>query len=229
MNTAYNSLLDPDSLRQGAEAKLYDCVYLGKPAILKERFSKKYRHEELDKRLNFARLRAEIRGINKAQQVGVKAPAIYFVDTNRHILIMERVEGPTAKDWIESQRQRAEEEFKVQAKFGEVLGGEIAKIHLSGLIHGDLTTSNMIVKNGDPGNLHLIDFGLANSGKVIAEDKGVDLYVLERAIQATHINCEHIVDAILNGYKSVNAKQGEAVMARLIAIRLRGRKRDMVG
>ncbi|CAJ0916997.1 unnamed protein product, partial [Mesorhabditis belari] len=210
MNTAYNSLLDPDSLRQGAEAKLYDCVYLGKPAILKERFSKKYRHEELDKRLNFARLRAEIRGINKAQQVGVKTPAIYFVDTNRHILIMERVEGPTAKDWIESQRQRAEEEFKVQAKFGEVLGGEIAKIHLSGLATYISSISDSQIR-------------------VIAEDKGVDLYVLERAIQATHINCEHIVDAILNGYKSVNAKQGEAVMARLIAIRLRGRKRDMVG
>lgn len=68
--------------KQGAEAKIFECLYLGREAILKERsvltlsrnglfsFSKSYRHELLDSQLNKTRLRNEVKGIVKARQVG---------------------------------------------------------------------------------------------------------------------------------------------------------------
>ena len=52
------------------------------------------------------------------------------------------------------------------------------------MIHGDLTTSNMIVREADEA-LVLIDFGLATVA-TLPEDKAVDLYVLERAITSAH-------------------------------------------
>lgn len=52
----------------------------------------------------------------------------------------------------------------------------------SGVIHGDLTTSNMIYKDDQ---IYLIDFGLSYV-KTSIEDRAVDLYVLERAFISTH-------------------------------------------
>jgi TP53 regulating kinase-like protein len=55
-----------------------------------------------------------------------------------------------------------------------------------GVIHGDLTTSNMIYKDGQ---IYLIDFGLSYVKNSI-EDRAVDLYVLERAFISTHPQLE---------------------------------------
>ena len=62
---------------------------------------------------------------------------------------------------------------------GAQVGKAVAKMHDGGLIHGDLTTSNILVRDDDERTVVIIDFGLA-SNSIIAEDKGVDLYVLER-------------------------------------------------
>lgn len=62
------------------------------------------------------------------------------------------------------------------------MGGIIQRLHGYNIIHGDLTTSNMIVRDEQ---IWLIDFGLAYQ-KNAAEDKAVDLYVLERAFVSTH-------------------------------------------
>lgn len=64
------------------------------------------------------------------------------------------------------------------------IGRAVAKLHDGGMIHGDLTTSNMIVREADEA-LVLIDFGLATIA-TLPEDKAVDLYVLERAITSAH-------------------------------------------
>ena len=63
------------------------------------------------------------------------------------------------------------------------MGKTINKVHDLGIIHGDLTTSNMIIRNDK--QIVLIDFGLSYY-KDSAEDKAVDLYVLERAFKSTH-------------------------------------------
>ncbi|CAI5448700.1 unnamed protein product [Caenorhabditis angaria] len=233
--SGFANSIDLASLKQGAEAKLTECVYLGRNAIVKERFQKSYRHPILDSRLNKARTKAELRGIMKAKDLGIQTPAIFFIDGEKNSIIMERIDGPTAKLWIETKRS----EFSAEADnnrfqeiirgFGVLLGEQIGKLHLGGLVHGDLTTSNILLRNSDENLLVFIDFGLSGQGKVTPEEKGVDLYVLERAIASTHINSEQIMIGVLEGYSKASQKQSLAVGKKLDEIRLRGRKRDMIG
>lgn len=110
-------------------------------------------------------------------------------------------------------------------------------MHEAGIIHGDLTTSNILIddspspSDGSPieaPRLALIDFGLSHVDDS-AEDKGVDLYVLERALTSTFSNIPWFFDMILTSYKSTYANGGDEVYRKLEEIRLRGRKRTMVG
>jgi Kae1-associated kinase Bud32 len=76
------------------------------------------------------------------------------------------------------------------------VGVAIGKLHDAEIVHGDLTTSNMIAKQESSGELGtgvvLIDFGLGMM-KPTQEDKAVDLYVLERAFISTHPGSEYLV------------------------------------
>jgi len=121
------------------------------------------------------------------------------------------------------------------------IGRVIATMHRSHVVHGDLTTSNLLLL-GKPEDCHIavIDFGLA-SIEESAEDKGVDLYVLERALLSTHPSTELLFDAVLRSYtqtytymrSSGTGNRGgpaaDEVRRKLDEIRLRGRKRTMVG
>ena len=62
------------------------------------------------------------------------------------------------------------------------------------------------------------------------EEKAVDLYVMERALLSTHSKqAEFIFENILKGYKETDVKNVEKVIERFKAVRLRGRKRTMIG
>ena len=125
--------------------------------------------------------------------------------------------------------------LKLAAAIGRVVG----TMHRNHIIHGDLTTSNLLLV-GKPEDclIAVIDFGLASIEET-AEDKGVDLYVLERALLSTHPSTEPLFEAILRSYKdtyshssSRSSRGGAAadeVLRKLDEIRLRGRKRTMVG
>ena len=78
--------------------------------------------------------------------------------------------------------------------------------------------------------IYAIDFGLGDFSGT-PEDKGVDLYVLERALISAHPNTEFMFEAILQSYgeELENSKMRQAVLKKYEEIRLRGRKRDMVG
>ncbi len=106
------------------------------------------------------------------------------------------------------------------------LGEVIAQIHLCGVIHGDLTTSNFMIKLNQNTQLIPIDFGLS-SFSTSAEDRAVDLYVLERAIISTHPDVNF--ETLLKSYEKNMDKSGEQVLKKLDAVRLRGRKRLMIG
>ena len=102
-------------------------------------------------------------------------------------------------------------------------------MHQNNIIHGDLTTSNMLLKGPvDDLDLVMIDFGLGYVENV-AEDKGVDLYVLERALLSTHPRTEKFFEVLLASYTSVCGKSSQEVIRKLDEVRLRGRKRTMVG
>jgi TP53 regulating kinase and related kinases len=106
------------------------------------------------------------------------------------------------------------------------IGVAVAKMHDGGLVHGDLTTSNMILRDSDT-QVVFIDFGLAHFSTV-PEDKGVDLYVLERALSSTHAGKPHLFKTILESYRSASS-QYSATFNRFAEVRQRGRKRTMVG
>ncbi|KAG6373625.1 kinase-like domain-containing protein [Boletus reticuloceps] len=109
----------------------------------------------------------------------------------------------------------------------EKIGVEIAKLHLIEIIHGDLTTSNMLLRASN-NDLVLIDFGLAYHSTLV-EDKAVDLYVLERAFASTHPDSESLFASILAAYADRIGKDWGQIKKRLDEVRLRGRKRSMVG
>lgn len=133
------------------------------------------------------------------------------------------------------------------------IGSAVGLLHKTGIIHGDLTTSNLMLRppassvsaetapretdtnNLEPGNklpsldgeIVLIDFGLA-SQSVQDEDRAVDLYVLERAFASSHPRTEGLFQEVLEGYGE-SFKAAKSVLKRLEEVRLRGRKRSMIG
>lgn len=160
---------------------------------------------------------------------GIRTPVIYFVDMEDHKIYMEYLQDSvTVKDHI-MQFQSASSNLASLRPLAEKIGSAIGLMHSKGIIHGDLTTSNMLLV-GQPENLEVvfIDFGLG-SIEGSAEDKAVDLYVLEKAMLSTHPSTEPVLEAILNSYITVKAKDSQEVIRKLNEVRLRGRKRTMVG
>jgi len=213
--------------KQGAEAKLYTGTFLGQDVVVKERFSKKYRHPALDSQLTKDRHKAEVRALLRCKQIGVCVPTMYLCDNITTTIIMQNMANSiTARDFINNmleQNNKAE-----LSKLAMLIGETVAKMHSNGLIHGDITTSNILVISDTSINLAMIDFGLSFQ-EGVAEDKGVDLYVLERAFLSTHPNTEEIFGEILEAYKKKAGKQAREVFKKFEEIRLRGRKRTMVG
>lgn len=212
--------------KQGAEARLWLGRFLGRSAVAKERFPKTYRHPELDRQLTRDRLKGELKSIVRAKAAGVRTPTVLLADADSGLIVMEYVEtAETARDYI-----RRTDDQGALGRLAAALGRAVAGLHQRGIIHGDLTTSNVLVDNGDPGDLVLIDFGLGFA-EGSAEDKGVDLYVLERAFLSTHPDSEAVFSAVMDSYRNslANKKMRSDVMAKFEEIRMRGRKRTMVG
>jgi TP53 regulating kinase-like protein len=77
------------------------------------------------------------------------------------------------------------------------------------------------------GTIYLIDFGLT-SATIQDEDRAVDLYVLERAFAATHPAAEPLFQEVLKAYAE-SYKGAKPVLKKLEGVRMRGRKRSMLG
>ncbi|EAS34776.3 BUD32 protein kinase [Coccidioides immitis RS] len=245
------------------------------PAALKFRPSKPYRHPILDRRLTRQRVLQEARCLVKLLKEGIPVPGVLSVDWNTGQgedetgnggawLLMEWIEGPAVRQvvnhwekWMkhcesatkgnnsgmnENFERSAEEDIRsLLRRIGRVIGA----LHKAGVIHGDLTTSNLILRgqsnenttNIDPhsttlkpnleGEIVLIDFGLA-SQSVQDEDRAVDLYVLERAFGSSHPRTEIFFDEVLKAYRE-SFKGASSVLETLKKVRMRGRKRSMVG
>lgn len=162
---------------------------------------------------------------------GISTPVVYFVDYNSNCIFMEEIVGSmTVRDYINCSQQSISSVGPKLEELAENLGEILARMHDEDVIHGDLTTSNMLLRhsheNGDS-DLVLIDFGLSYTS-ALPEDKGVDLYVLEKAFLSTHPNTEAVFKKLLKSYKA-SAKESSAVIKKLEEVRLRGRKRSMVG
>ncbi|MEE6510353.1 hypothetical protein FKM82_029993 [Ascaphus truei] len=215
-------------LKQGAEARLYRGRFLGRATVVKERFRKAYRHPALEERLSVRRAAQEVRSILRCRRAGIAAPAVFFVDYVSNCIYLEDIEqSTTVRDYILSTQQPVKDVSKLYS-LAEKIGHILAQMHDEDVIHGDLTTSNMLLRSPfEELNLVVIDFGLSFIS-ALPEDKGVDLYVLEKAFLSTHPNTEDVFKALLRSYSGTSKKSGP-VIKKLDEVRLRGRKRSMVG
>src|SRR3989344_6494536 len=112
------------------------------------------------------------------------------------------------------------DKLKNSLKICKKIGENIAKLHDSGIIHGDLTTSNMIY-NQKENKVYFLDFGLGYESSKI-EDKAVDLHLIKQALEAKHFkNYEKFFKTILKGYEI--SKNHKEVLKRLEKVESRGR------
>ena len=219
-------------LKQGAEAKLFRTTFMGKHAIVKQRFQKKYRHPSLDEKLTHKRTLQEARAMLKCRKAGIRTPVIYFVNYETHEIYMEEIlKSKTLRDEISELLALPTDDNKEALQLiAQHVGKILAKMHSADVIHGDLTTSNMLITKSEEEDVFtLIDFGLSFTS-YFAEDKGVDLYVLERAFLSTHPDTEWLFQVILDTYmKNSDKKKIGEIMSKLEEVRMRGRKRVMIG
>jgi TP53 regulating kinase-like protein len=206
-------------LKKGAEASLFLTSWHGRKVIVKARFPKKYRPAELDAKIRSYRTAHEPQLMHEAKLAGVPTPKIFLVDMNDAAITMEFVEGRQVKQVLPnvSGKERQELCFRI--------GGLIGKLHRHGVVHGDLTTSNMIISG--EGKIFLVDFGLGEKNTEV-EARGVDLHLMKRALQSTHYQfAEECFKAVMTGYSAVlGGKDAEKVFEKIREIERRGRYVD---
>lgn len=198
--------------RVGAEARLDSSVWLGRKVVVKQRVVKGYRHPALDRALQTFRIKNEVRLMLEARRAGIPVPVIYSVDLAENRIVMEEVEGVRVKDALEGlPEERAEE---VCRKIGEIA----ARLHANDIVHGDLTTSNMLL-DGD--RIVLIDFSLGSKSSEL-EDKGVDMHLLEEAFHSAHYRRSGLYRAVKEAYVAAYP-EGAEVLKKVREIERRGR------
>ncbi|RMZ00256.1 hypothetical protein D0860_08058 [Hortaea werneckii] len=203
-------------------------------------------------------------------------PRVLGLDWEAGWLVTEWIRGPMVKSAIfdftgigrrkrqggdggaEDEGLKGRIEDGVKELLGRI-GTVVGRLHAAGVVHGDLTTSNLMLRRdtgsgGDEGKgeqghgsdgedlrgeVVLIDFGLALQSTA-DEDRAVDLYVLERAFGSTHPREEHLFPEVITAYqrtmnelggsvKGAKLGAGDVVVRRLEDVRMRGRKKSMIG
>lgn len=172
-------------------------------------------------------------------------PAVYSLDEAKGWLAIEWIEGEVVRvrlnEWLRRRKDAGVGEGQEEGELVELMGrvgSAVGRMHGVGIVHGDLTTSNLMLRPWDKGTsedgkgmlqgeIVLIDFGLA-SQSMADEDRAVDLYVLERAFGSTHPRAERLFKEVLAAYGK-SFKGANVVLKKLEDVRMRGRKRSMIG
>jgi TP53 regulating kinase and related kinases len=203
-------------LKKGAEASLFLSEWHGRHVVVKSRLPKKYRPEQLDLTIRRYRTVHEPQLMHEAKRVGVPTPTIFLVDVENATITMEHVEGKQVKQLLDTMPVHERNALCAQ------IGMLVAKLHGNGIVHGDLTTSNMIL-TGD-GRIFLVDFGLGERSQEL-EAHGVDLHLLRRALQSTHFTvADDCFRWVLEGYGEVAGEGArEVVLRKVREIEKRGR------
>ena len=194
-------------IAQGAEAQ----ILLYKNTIKKQRTKKSYRLKELDEKIRKQRTKKEANLLEKASKL---IPVPNIIKMSEYELDMEFINGKKLSEHLDKLNYK---------EISNQIGKQIAILHDNSIIHGDLTTSNMILEN-KTNKLYFIDFGLGfTSNKV--EDKAVDLHLIKEALEAKHFNISNeCFKAIIEGYKT--SKNADKVIQRLKKVESRGRYKE---
>ncbi len=194
-------------IQQGAEAILKKIDN----KLLKQRIKKGYRSSQLDEKLRRQRTKREFSLLQKASKI-IPVPKIIKGDENKKEIFMDYIKGKKLSDYLDY--------LKNSIQICKKIGENIAKLHDSNIIHGDLTTSNMIYSEKEK-KLYFIDFGLGYISSKI-EDKAVDMHLIKEALEAKHFNnSNRFFKAVLDGYKI--SKYQKETLKRLERVEKRGR------
>lgn len=194
-------------IAQGAEAVLSTTG--GK--LLKNRLKKSYRHQKIDQELRAARTTREANLLRKARRAGVLTPGILGVKDCT--IEMEHIKGKKVKDFLDDVSPSE------RSKLCKKIGKDISKLHAHDIIHGDLTTSNMLVE-ADTQDLYFIDFGLGDVSKTV-EAKATDLHLLKEVFRSTHFRHFEAWEDVIAGYEKWDGSKD--VLTRLKKVEMRGR------
>ncbi len=203
-------------IKKGAEASLYLEEWHNRKVVLKKRLPKRYRLPELDREIQVQRTKHEPQIIHKAKEAGVSTPIIFMVDLDESAIIMEFVEGRQVKQVLNDLPR--EKRMHLCGQIGRLIG----RLHSSGIIHGDLTTSNLILT--PRGKIVFLDFGLSEQTREL-EARGVDLHLMKRALNSTHYkHADECFEAIMDGYKEIIGRTvARKVQDKIMEIEKRGR------
>jgi TP53 regulating kinase-like protein len=203
-------------IKKGAEASLYLETWHSRKVVMKKRLPKRYRIPELDNMIRSQRTAHEPNIIHSAKEAGVPTPTIFLVDVADANIVMEFVEGKQVKEVLDT--VSSEERLRLSGLIGSLIG----RLHKHGIIHGDLTTSNMILTPN--GKVVFVDFGLSERSEEL-ESKGVDLHLMKRALYSTHHkHAKECFKAVMEGYaESVGQEETKKVTAKIREIEKRGR------
>ena len=194
-------------IAQGAEAIL---IHKDKN-VIKKRVKKGYRHPLIDAALRKSRTRKESRILDKASNI-IAVPKVYDVNEKNFEITMDFIPGKKLSEWLD--KFSLKESLKICKEIGE----KVALMHKADIIHGDLTTSNMIFQKG---KVWFIDFGLGFISTRI-EDMAVDLHLLKQALESKHfMHWKEYLEEIMNGYQIYD--KSEAVLNQFRVVEKRGR------
>lgn len=218
-----------ERLHLGAEAEVWSGLWMGRRAVRKIRRKRGWRHPNLEKRLGFRRLLSEARLLIRARRVGLEVPAIWDVDLDKGILVMEMLPG---RPLIELLRDENSTQDMIRNSLYNS-GALVRRLHRLAITHGDLSTNNILID--DDLSAHLVDFGLASIDYEV-ERFGIDLHVIDEILGASHPSIEGGIDIFLKGYLDEESRLGpakeqtggvvptaDAVMKRLEQVRSRVR------
>jgi Kae1-associated kinase Bud32 len=187
--------------KKGAEAVVI--LDFENKIVVKERISKSYRIKEFDEYVRKKRTKKEAKILKKLENV-INVPKV--LEVKDFTIKMELINGKTLKE-IKDLEGLDNEIIKKMAEL-------VSKLHDKGIIHGDLTLKNFILKEQE---LYLIDFGLAYFSDHI-EDKATDLVVLKDVLSLE--GKKDLFDLFLENYKQ---KDKEKIVKRIEEIEERGR------
>jgi len=190
----------------GAEAQLYKTTYLGLPAVEKIRIPKKYKIKEIDDKIRKTRTKTEVYNLLRCGQ-HIAVPKVFDVNLKKMSITMQFIDGKKLKDYLPKISKQQIGNIFTQ------IGKDVMKLHQNNIVHGDLTTSNLIYN----GKIYFIDFGLAQFSRKV-EDKAVDLSVFKKMLKSTHYKD---FDLIWNCFKK--AYKDKQILKQLEKVEKRGR------
>lgn len=198
----------------GAEAILQRGKWLEYQVLRKIRIPKTYRIEQIDNNLRRSRTISESKLLVASRDAGVKTPFIFDIDLETATITMEYIEGQLVKDLLNSSGN-----FEDKIHYISLMGRNVGKLHSKDIIHGDLTTSNVLIENQE---LVFIDFGLGKFSKAV-EDKAVDILLIKKCFTSTHADHEkEYFIAFQKGYKETMS-DAKTIFRRAMKVEARAR------